>query len=313
MRRIAFLIYPEFQILDITGPITAFEIASRLEPESYSLQLIALEPGAVASSSGFAMHATGLLRADSIDTLLITGGNGSREAAKCEKTLRFVTACHTKCRRIASVCSGTYLLAAARLLDGKRATTHWSRTRDLQAKFPDVCLDADRIYIKSGKVWTSAGITAGIDLALALISEDLGERVSRRVAQQMVVYHRRPGGQSQFSPLLELEPSDDRFANVLEHMRANLRKPLAVADLASRANMSPRHFAREFRAATGITPAKAVERMRADAARAALDSGKRSIQDIARTCGFGAPERMRRTFVRMFGGSPSGLRRRQAQ
>jgi transcriptional regulator GlxA family with amidase domain len=223
--------------------------------------------------------------------------------------LRFVTACHARCRRIASVCSGTYLLAAAGVLEGKRATTHWSRTRDLQAKYPRVCLDADRIYVKSGKVWTSAGITAGIDLALALIGEDLGERVSRRVAQQMVVYHRRPGGQSQFSPLLELEPADERFANVVAHMRTHLRGRLAVADLAARANMSPRHFAREFRAATGITPAKAVERMRADAARAALDSGKRSIQEIARTCGFGAPERMRRTFVRMFGGSPSALKR----
>jgi len=182
--------------------------------------------------------------------------------------------------------------------------------RKICNKYPNVRVDADRIYIKQGHVWTSAGITAGIDLALALIAEDLGEQISRRTAQYMVVYHRRPGSQSQFSALLDLEPSTDRFADLLEHMRANLRKPLSVANLAARVNMSPRHFAREFRAATGVTPAKAVERMRAEAARAALECGRRSVEEIARTCGFGATERMRRTFVRIFGGSPMTMKRR---
>lgn len=309
-RQICFLIYPEFQILDVTGPIAAFEIANALRPGAYALRLIAAADGDVPSSSGIAMRAHGLPKPASIDTLLISGGNGSRTASSCDKTRKFIQACTVRTRRITSVCSGAYLLAASGALDGKRATTHWSRTKDLQARYPNVKVDADRIFIKEGAVWTSAGVTAGIDLALALIAEDLGEQISRQTAQYMVVYHRRPGGQSQFSALLDLEPTSDKFSALLEHMRMNLRKPLSVADLAARMNMSPRHFAREFRAATGVTPAKAVERMRAEAARAALESGRRSVQEIARSCGFGASERMRRTFVRIFGGSPMTMKRR---
>jgi len=294
----------------VTGPIAAFEIANSLCPGTYSLRLIASGGGDVPSSSGITMRASALPRPASIDTLVVSGGTGSRDPVTSAKARRFIQACAAQSRRVTSVCSGAYLLAAAGVLDGKRATTHWSRTQDLQKKFPNVRVDSDRIYIKEGHIWTAAGITAGIDLALALIAEDLGEQISRRIAQYMVVYHRRPGGQSQFSALLELEPNNDRFTDLLEHMRANLRKSLSVADLAARVNMSPRHFAREFRAATGVTPAKAVERMRAEAARAALDSGKRSVQEVARSCGFGATERMRRTFVRMFGGSPLAMKRR---
>lgn len=308
-RRIAFLIYPDFQILDAAGPIATFEIAARLEPGTYVLQTIATTPGAVVSSSGCSLLATGLPRPATIDTLVISGGFGSRTAMTCERTLEFIRACSERSRRVTSVCSGAYLLAAADLLDGKRATTHWTRSKDLQKKFPKVRVDADPIFVKAGKVWTSAGITAGIDLSLALIAEDLGEQVSRRTAQQMVVYYRRPGGQSQFSALLDLGPSAERFTDLIDHMRANLRKPLSVADLAARAHMSTRHFAREFLAATGMTPAKAVERMRAEAARAAIESGRRSVQEIARACGFGAPERMRRTFVRLFGISPAAMKR----
>jgi transcriptional regulator GlxA family with amidase domain len=214
-------------------------------------------------------------------------------------------------RRVASVCSGTYILAAAGLLDGKVATTHWSRSADFARKFPAVRLDADRIFVKAGKLWTSAGITAGIDLALALIGEDLGESTARRTAQQLVVYHRRPGGQSQFSALLDLEPAQGRFRSLLEFIRENLAQPLGVEALAARACMSPRHFARAFRAATGITPAKAVERLRVDAARAALEGGELSIKEITRFYGFKDPERMRRAFQRLLGTSPSALKPRQ--
>ncbi len=309
-RRITFFIYPDFQLLDIAGPIAAFEIAGRIQRDYYSLRTIAVKSGSVSSSSGFAIRASTLPRPDTIDTLVIAGGDGSREAATCATTRRFLQACAVKARRAASVCSGAYLLAAAGLLDGKRATTHWSRSADLQKRFPNVLVETDRIFVKAGKFWTSAGITAGIDLALALIAEDHGEKVARHTAQQMVVYYRRPGGQSQFSTLLELERGDGRFGALLDHIRANLRKPLIVSDLAARANMSPRHFARAFHTETGVTPAKAVERIRADAARAALDSGNRSIQKIARACGFGESERMRRTFVRLFGVSPAALKRR---
>ncbi|MGH8226591.1 MAG: GlxA family transcriptional regulator [Steroidobacteraceae bacterium] len=309
-RRIDFLIYPGFQVLDATGPLAAFEIAERQRPGSYRLRIIAARAGLIASSSGAKLQAVGFGRAARVDTLVIAGGFGSREAARSAPTLRFVRACAGSARRLASVCSGLYVLAAAGLLDGRRATTHWSRTADVRQRFPAVRLEPDLIYVQDGRVWTSAGITAGIDLALALIGEDLGEEVARRTAQQLVVYHRRPGGQSQFSPLLDMERPDGRFAPLLDQVRARLRDRLSVADLAGLACMSPRHFSRLFTAEVGVAPAKAVERLRVDAARAALESGARSVQRVARACGFGDPERMRRSFVRLLGVPPSAIRGR---
>ncbi len=310
VHRVAFMIFPQFQLLDATGPIAAFEIAGRYQPGTYELRVIAATAGAVASSSGIPLQAGSLGRAERIDTLIVAGGDGSRSAMSCPRIRGFVKACASKSRRVASVCSGTYILAAAGLLDGKLATTHWSRSTDFARKFPAVRLDADRIFVKSGKLWTSAGITAGIDLALAMIGEDVGESIARRTAQQLVVYHRRPGGQSQFSALLELGAAQGRFAPLLEFIRANLSQQLGVEALAARACMSPRHFARAFRAETGVTPAKVVERLRVDAARAALESGGRSVKDVARFCGFEDTERMRRAFQRVLRTSPSALKRK---
>lgn len=308
-RDVAFLIYPRFQLLDAAGPIAAFEIAERYRPGSYALRVIAAEPGQIASSSGVSLHALALGRAAVVDTLVVSGGDGSRDAAHSARTQSFVLACAATARRVTSVCSGTYVLAAAGLLDGRCATTHWSRTLDFARKFPKVRLEPDRIFVKAGKIWTSAGITAGIDLALALIAEDLGERVARQTAQQLVVYYRRPGGQSQFSPLLQMERADGRFARLLDHVRGNLGRRLSVADLAHFSCMSPRHFSRAFRAEVGVAPAKAVERLRVDTARAALESGAQSLQRVARACGFGDPERMRRSFLRILGALPSALKR----
>jgi transcriptional regulator GlxA family with amidase domain len=310
-RSIAFLIYPDFQLLDAAGPIASFEIAERYRPGSYALHVVALAAGLVASSSGVALRAVRAARTRGIDTLVISGGNGSRAAAQCPATRRFVVACCRSARRVATVCSGSYLLAAAGLLDGRSATTHWSRSADFARRFPAVNLDADRIFVRDGNIWSSAGITAGIDLALALIAEDLGERIARQTAQQLVVYYRRPGGQSQFSALLEMERSNGRFAGLLEHVRGNLTRRHSVTELAEFCCMSPRHFARVFRAEMGINPAKAVERLRLEAARAALESGARSNQLIARACGFGSSERMRRGFLRVLGSSPSALKRSQ--
>ena len=310
-RRIAFLIYPDFQLLDVAGPIAAFEIAERYRPGSYALRVVAAEPGVIASSCGVPLHAAACGRAAAIDTLVISGGEGSRAAAECRATRRFVLSCARSARRVTTVCSGTYLLARAGILDGKSATTHWSRTADFGRKFPKVHLQPDRIFVKDGKLWSSAGITAGIDLALALIAEDLGEQIARQTARQLVVYYRRPGGQSQFSALLELERADGRFAALLDHVRGNLSRQLSVAALARFSCMSPRHFARVFRAEIGVSPAKAVERVRVETARAALESGVQSNQAIARSSGFGNAERMRRSFLRMLGTSPSALRRAQ--
>ena len=308
-RRIAFLVFPQFQILDATGPIAAFEIAERYRPGTYQLRVIATTPGAVASSSGAYLHAAALGSAKAVDTLIVAGGEGTRQAAVCSSTRRFVLRCAQYSRRVASVCSGTYVLAAAGLLDGKSATTHWSVTADFSRRFPKVRLDADRIYVRDGKVWSSAGITAGIDLALALIGEDLGEDVARRTAQQLVVYHRRPGGQSQFSPLLQMERADGRFGKLWDHVRTHLGDRLSIDELARLSCMSPRNFSRAFKEEVGIAPAKAVERLRVDTARADLESGNPGIQQVAAACGFGNPERMRRSFLRVLGAPPSALRR----
>lgn len=307
-RQIAVLIYRDFQLLDAAGPIAAFEIAERHRPGSYCLRVVASEAGSVRSSAGISMQASSFGRAASVDTLVVAGGNGSRSALSCPRTRRFIQSCATKARRTTSVCSGAYLLAEAGILDGKRATTHWSRSIDFARRFPRVLLEADRIFIQDGPIWTSAGITAGIDLSLALIEEDLGEAVARRTAQQLVVYFRRPGGQSQFSALLEMERANGRFAVLLDYVRSNLAKRLSVAVLADQACMSSRHFSRAFHAETGMSPAKAIEQLRAEAARGALSGTGRSIEDIARAHGFGSAERMRRTFLRLFGVTPSAIK-----
>lgn len=309
-RNISLLIYPEFQLLDAAGPIAAFEVAGRIRPGAYALHVIARESGLVRSSSGISMPATALRSAGAVDTLIVSGGDGSREAAECLKTRRFIQACGRSARRTTSVCSGTYLLAAAGLLDGKLATTHWSRSTDFKLRFPEVHLDADRIFVRQGRIWTSAGVTAGIDLALALIEQDLGERVARATARQLVVYYRRPGGQSQFSALLQMDRSTGKFAALLDQVRGDLCRRHSVAELAEQACMSPRQFFRAFQADTGVTPAKAVEHLRADAARAELSGGSRSVQEVARSCGFGSAERMRRTFVRLYGVSPISVKQR---
>jgi transcriptional regulator GlxA family with amidase domain len=212
-------------------------------------------------------------------------------------------------RRMASVCSGAFLLAEAGLLDGRRATTHWGQSERFARRYPKVRLEADRIFVQDGPVWTSAGITAGIDLALALIEEDLGEAVARRTAQQLVVHHRRPGGQSQFSELLDLGGANGRFGPLLDWARERLAEPLGVERLAEQAAMSPRHFARAFAAETATTPAKAVERLRLEAARLRTETTREPLDRVAEAVGFGDPERMRRAFLRAFGQPPQALRR----
>lgn len=306
-RAIGFLVYPDFQLLDATGPIAAFEIAGRLAPGAYSLHFLSLEGGLTASSSGAALHTTPLAEAPRLDTLIVSGGDGVKIPATCPATLAFVRRAGREARRVASVCSGTYVLAEAGLLDGRRATTHWSRTKDFQRRYPNIRLEPDRIWIQDGHVWSSAGITAGIDLSLALIGADEGEAVARRTAQQLVVYHHRPGGQSQHSALIDLRPG--RFDALLSWARQNLAEPLTVEQLADRAAMSPRNFARLFAQETGVTPAKAVERLRVEAARALLDSQPLQVEDVALETGFGDPERMRRAFLRAFGQPPQALRR----
>lgn len=309
-RTIAFLIFEDFQLLDAAGPIGAFEAAQDAAgTEPYRLRTIARTPGLVSSSSGIALQADGFDAVGPIDTLIISGGVGTRTPAICPETLAFVRKTAGTARRVASVCSGAYVLAAAGLLDGRRATTHWSRCDHFSQLYPRVRLDPDRIWIRDGAVWTSAGVTAGIDLSLALIADDLGEDVARRAAQELVVFHRRPGGQSQFSALLDIVPSDERIGALLTWARERLAEPLSVERLADRIGMTPRTFTRRFTAETGVTPAKAVERLRLEAAREAVESGQEPLEVIARQTGFSDPERMRRAFLRAFGQPPRSLRR----
>jgi len=307
-RKLGLVIFPGFQILDVTGPLAAFEIAGRFAGGAYELGLLAAAAGMVASSAGVALPALALDEGP-YDTLLVSGGDGTRALAELGEVVDWLRRQGATARRMASVCSGAFLLAEAGLLDGRRATTHWQRSDAFARLYPQVRMEADRIYVRDGPVWTSAGITAGIDLALAMIEEDLGEAVARRTAQQLVVHHRRPGGQSQFSELLELGGANGRFGPLLDWARARLAEPLGVERLADQAAMSPRHFARAFAAETGATPAKAVERLRLEAARLRVETTREPIDRVAEAVGFGDPERMRRAFLRAFGLPPQALRR----
>lgn len=227
----------------------------------------------MASSSGPALVAQGFDAAAGLDTLVVSGGWGTREATRCEATLGFTRTASCEARRTASICTGAFLLAAAGLLDDRSATTHWRLAPEFARAYPRVRLDPDRIFVRDGKFWTSAGISAGIDLALALIADDLGEPIAKQTAQNLVVYHRRPGGQSPFSALLPLDAPGGRFAPLLAWAREHLAEPLPVELLADRAVMSPRNFARAFAAETGMTPAKAIEHLRLEAARAYVEEG----------------------------------------
>lgn len=306
---IGMLIFPDFQLLDAAGPISVFEIASRIAAKPPSIKAFAVKPGEVRSSSGVAMLARGIKPFPAITTLIVAGGPGVGAAATCEKTLALVRAQERRGVRIASVCSGACILAEAGILDGRRATTHWQRTGHFLKTYPTVKLEPDRIFVRDGNIWSSAGITAGIDLALAMAAEDFGDEVVRKTARQLVLHERRAGGQSQFSSLLELKAPAGRFAPLLTWARENLDAPLTVEDLAEQAGMSARHFARAFIAETGATPSKAVERLRVEAARQRVQSSSEAIELVAQSTGFRDPERMRRAFIRAFGQPPQSLRR----
>jgi transcriptional regulator GlxA family with amidase domain len=305
---IGVLVFPGFQLLDAAGPISVFEIAARLAGGPPSIKVLAVTPGAVRSSSGVELLARGLRPAGAISTLIVAGGEGVRTAT-CQKTLAFVRTIAKRGVRIASVCSGAYILAEAGVLDGRRATTHWQRTRHFLGAYPKIKLEPDRIFVRDGNIWSSAGISAGIDLALALVAEDFGDEIAQKTARQLVLYQRRSGGQSQFSSLLELKAPSGRFGALLNWAREHLDAPLTVEDLAEQAGMSSRHFARAFIAETGATPSKAIERLRIEVARQRVQSSSEAIERVAESTGFRDPERMRRAFIRAFGQPPQSLRR----
>jgi transcriptional regulator GlxA family with amidase domain len=306
MHRLGFVVFPGFQIMGFAS-MTAFEMANLVVEEPfYKLTVVSENGGPVAASAGFSVDTMSFARR-SFDTVFIGAGTGIAQAAPA--LLKFVQRSMATSRRIAAPCTGAFILAEAGVLDGRRATTHWNFARDLRHRFPKVSVEEDRIYIIDGPVWTSAGMTAGIDLALAMIEKDLGAETARSVARKLVVYQRRAGGQSQFSTLLELEPKSDRIQKALDYAKKNLQSALSVDELAEAARLSPRQFSRAFHAETGQSPAKAVENLRVEAARLMMEQGRHSMDVIADETGFADRERMRRAFLRVLGQPPREVRR----
>jgi transcriptional regulator GlxA family with amidase domain len=306
MLRVGIVLFPGFQLMGLAMS-SVFEFANLTATEPcYHIHVLSEHGGLVPGSLGFAVT-TEAFGNPRFDTLLVGGEN--EPAASTPGLLAFMRKAAKGSRRVGATCTGAFVLAAAGLLDGRRATTHWAYARMLQREYPNVIVEEDRIFVADGAIWTSAGMTAGIDLALAMVEKDLGADIARRVAQKLVVYHRRTGGQSQHSALLELEPKSDRIQTALDFARQHLRSELSVEQLAEAASLSPRQFSRAFRAETGQSPAKAVEHLRVEAARLMMESGRHSMDTVARDTGFGDSERMRRAFLRSFGQPPQVIRR----
>lgn len=307
MHRIGFFVCPEHRILDLAGPLGAFETVVAVDgPRHYELVVLSESGGPVTGSAGLPV-ATHPWRGETLDTIIFAGGE--IEPLLAPGVVEAARDLAGRTGRVASVCSAAFLLAEAGLLDGRRATTHWRIAREFQQRYPAVKVDTDRIFIADGPIWTSAGITAGIDLALALIENDLGAELARKVARDLVIPYRRPGGQSQFSAMSQMEPDSDRIRMALGFARSHLAEPLPIERLADAARLSVRQFGRAFRQATGETPARAVERLRVEAARLRLQDGAEPVEQIARAVGFSDPERMRRAFVRLHGQPPQAIRR----
>lgn len=308
-RSVALVVYPGVQLLDVAGPLEVFRTAAEIVPGAYTIDLVANRP--VTTSSGLPL-ATGPLPVGDLDTLVVAGGPGTRQALRDERLVAWLTGQTTRARRVASVCSGALLLGSTGVLDGRNATTHWVTTGALAQLYPKVSVRADRVYVRDGNVWTSAGVTTGLDLALALVEEDLGQEVALTVARWLVWFVHRPGGQTQFSGPLVDAPSGALQA-VQGWILGNLDADLRVESLAERANMSPRHFARTFRQEVGVTPGSYVERARVEAARQALldrTEAVETVEAVAARCGFGTAETMRRAFHRQLGVGPAEYRKR---
>lgn len=322
-RRVVFVAFDGALAVDVAGPADAFGIASRLHPDgppAYDLHYASAAGGPVRTSSGMVLQTERLAAAQArgIDTLMVSGGSWMLETIRDKALVGAIKTAARSARRICSVCSGAFLLAEAGLLDGREAVTHWSMADEFRARYPKVMLAVDPIYIEDGKVWTSAGVTAGIDLTLALIRRDHGAETAMRVAKQMVVFLQRPGGQAQFSATLLAQAAaakrDDPLGGVAAYVAANLGRDLSVAVLAEQAGMSPRSFARLFVGrADGLTPAKLVEATRVEAATRSLSETRTPIKQIAAQVGFGDEERMRRAFLRRLGVAPSAYRERFAR
>ena len=310
-REIAFLIFPDFQLLDLTGPLEVFSQAERRTPGNYLLRTLAFTPGPVLSSSGLAVCAEAAEPFAGADTLMVVGGRGTDAAVADPAYPAWIRAASARVRRTASVCNGAFLLAEAGLLAGRRATTHWSRATDLATHYPQVTVDPGPIFIRDGAVSTSAGVTTGIDLALALVEEDLGGAAARAAARQLVVFVQRPGSQRQFSVQLTAQrPAREPIRELLAHIAEHPAADLSVPALAARVGLSERQFLRVFPAETGHSPAGYVEAARVEAACRLLETTGEGLERIARLCGFGTLRTLQRAFQRVLAVAPHEYRDR---
>ena len=307
MHSVALVVYEGFQSLSLSiGSV--FECANLLRGEpAYEFHLVSEDGGPIMSSQGFSVN-TSAIRAEGYDSLIVSGYLEFRLPQA--SLLDFVRAASAQSRRVVSLCMGIFVLAEAGLLDGKRATTHWIHAPAFKKRYPDIQFDEDRLFVIDGQVWTGAGMSAGVDLALAMVEKDLGGDLARRIARKLVISQRRGSEQSQLSALLELDPKSDRVQLALAYARENLRDDLSVEALAAVARLSPRQFSRVFREETGQTPAKAIESLRVEAARALMETSRHPVEVIARETGFGDRERLRQAFLRAFGEPAQAMRKR---
>jgi transcriptional regulator GlxA family with amidase domain len=315
-KSVVIVAFDDVQSLDLVGPLDVLSAATAVltgtgsRRRAYTLRVVTPGGGPIRSTNGLRLIPDGPLETQPVDTLMVAGGDGVDEAVKDQHVVATVAALAKRARRVASVCSGAFLLAEAGVLDGRRVTTHWTHCAELAARYPALDVDPDPIYIRDGDVWTSAGVTAGMDLALALVEEDFGRDVALTVARGLVLFLKRPGSQAQFSAQLAGQFADRDEVRELQHWIVDHPdQDLRVEALAARAAMSPRHFARTFRQATGQTPARFVERMRLDTARRRLAESTEAVESVARASGFGTSETMRQTFIRVLGTTPSAYRR----
>jgi transcriptional regulator GlxA family with amidase domain len=313
-RRIVIVAFPDLQLLDVVGPLEVFSMANRERDDAaYRTEVVTVDGAPVTSSSGLSVtphRGVGRVRGP-LDTLIVAGGRGTPKAMRDASLVEWVRRSAPRTRRVASVCSGAFVLAEAGVLDGRCATTHWEVCDLLARRYPAITVDPDPIYVRDGNVSTSAGVTAGMDLALAFVEEDLGREVALRVARQLVLFVRRPGGQSQFSAQLAAQHAMRPGLRDLQAWIAERpREDLSVASLAARAAMSPRHFARAFRDEIGMTPAAYVECARVEHARRLLETSDLGFSEVADASGFGSIDTMRRAFARRLGVAPSDYRQR---
>ncbi|WP_244808227.1 GlxA family transcriptional regulator [Caballeronia zhejiangensis] len=309
MHRIGYLLSDGFQIMALASQ-TVFEMANDVSGEAfYGIENYSTAGGEVRSSLGMKIDTRAITARTQMDTWIAVGVTTPLTIAPPADVFAFLRRAAKRTRRIAGICTGAFVLAGAGLLANRRATTHWAYARDMQRLYPDVQVEEDRIFIVDGPVWTSAGMTAGLDLALAMVEKDLGADIARSIAHKLVMHQRRAGGQSQHSEMLDLAPKSDRIQNALNYARKNLNRPLTVQELAGEAHLSPRQFSRVFTLETGQSPAKAIEGLRLEAARLMIEKSRHSLETIAQETGFRDRRHMREAFMRGFGVPPQEVRR----